>query len=108
MLLIPGHGAERPAAPEQQDHPRDSAAFQAISGFSLLPMERELGRLLRKEGAGRGSWCGQGSTRSVPEKVGLLCKRELVLRNPFHELSSPDLLLQQEQSHTKAFSPKQK
>lgn len=53
MLLIPGHRAERPAAPEQQDHPRDSAAFQAISGFSLLPMERELGRLLRKEGAGK-------------------------------------------------------
>lgn len=82
--------------------------FRAISGFSLLPVHRELGWLLWKEGAGRRSWCGQGSTRSVPEKVGLLCKRELVLRNPFHELSSPDLLLQREGSHTKAFSPKQK
>lgn len=36
--------------------------------------------------------------------MGLLCNRELVLTNPFRELSSPDLLLQQEQSHTKAFS----
>lgn len=65
---------------------------------SASPPRGGHGGLAEGAGAGRAApaWCQR--------KIGLLCNRELALRNLFRELSSPDLLLQQEQSHTKAFS----
>lgn len=55
-------------------------------------------------GLAEGAGAGRAAPARCQRKIGLLCNRELALRNLFRELSSPDLLLQQEQSHTKAFS----
>lgn len=51
-----------------------------------------------------GAGTGWAAPAQCWRKIGSLCNRELELRNPCRELSSPDLLLQPEQSHTKAFS----
>lgn len=105
-LLLSKHVVEGLPAPRGRITPWAVQPFLAISGFCLVrvPTERVLMKAAGEGGLAEGAGAGRAAPAQCQRKIGLLCNRELVLRNPFRELSSPDLLLRQEQSHTKAFS----